>query len=211
MIGGFSYLDAALIAIVVVSGIVAMYRGLTREVLSILSWVAAAAACVYFVFKYRAEAQQIAEQFHAPLLVAQVAVGGIIFLIVLLIVHLITARISDTVLDSRVGAIDRILGFLFGVARGFVLVVIPFMFYESFVDKPEQQYPWVRDAVSRPYIKSTGDSLRIMLQRMVPSSLMGPDQQQQQGFILQLDNSRVAGAGSKLVQVVLYRGGRAES
>ena len=92
----------------------------------------------------------------------------------MIIVHLITARISDTVLDSRVGAIDRILGFLFGVARGFVLVVIPFMFYESFVDKPEQQYPWVRDAVSRPYIKSTGDSLRIMLQRMVPLLADGP-------------------------------------
>ena len=44
------------------------------------------------------------------MLVAQVAIGGIIFLIVLIIVHLITARISDTVLDSRVGAIDRILG-----------------------------------------------------------------------------------------------------
>src|SRR4026207_2226427 len=203
MIGGFSYLDAALIAIVVISGIVAMYRGLTREVLSILSWVAAAAACVFFVFKYRAEAQQIAEQFHAPLLVAQVAVGGIIFLIVLLIVHLSPARVSDTVLDSRVGAIDRILGFLFGVARGFVLVVIPFMFYESFVDKPEQQYPWVRDAVSRPYIKSTGDSLRIMLQRMVPSSLMGPEQQQ--GHLLQDHNNGFVVAGGKRGRVVLYR------
>ena len=125
-------------------------------------------ACVYFVFKFKAEAQQVADQFHAPLLVAQVAIGGIIFLVVLIIVHLITSRISDTVLDSRVGAIDRILGLAFGVARGFVLVVIPFMFYEAFVDKPEQQYPWVRDAVSRPYIKSTGDSLRIMLQRLVP-------------------------------------------
>ena len=121
MIGGFSYLDLALIAIVAISGIVAMYRGLTREVLSILSWVAAAAACVYFVFKFKAEAQQIAEQFHAPLLVAQVGVGGVIFLIVLIVVHLITSRISDSVLDSRVGAIDRILGLLFGIARGFVL------------------------------------------------------------------------------------------
>jgi membrane protein required for colicin V production len=37
MIGGFSYLDVALLAILVLSGIVAMYRGLTREVLSILS------------------------------------------------------------------------------------------------------------------------------------------------------------------------------
>lgn len=195
MIGGLSYLDAGLVAIVAISGLVAMYRGLTREVLSILSWVAAAAACVFFVFKFRAEAQQIADQFHTPLLVAQVAVGGVIFLVVLIIVHLITSRISDTVLDSRVGVIDRILGLAFGVARGFVLVVIPFMFYEAFVDKPDQQYPWVRDAVSRPYIKSTGDSLRIILQRLVPSQLMGPEQQQ--GQLLQDDNSPDTGPGGK--------------
>ena len=178
MIGGFSYLDAALIAIVGISGIVAMYRGLTREVLSILSWVAAAAACVYFVFKYKAEAQQIADQFHAPVLVAQVAVGGIIFLVVLIVVHLITARISDTVLDSRVGAIDRILGLLFGVARGFVLVVIPFMFYEQFVPETKQQVDWVRHSATAPYIKSAGDSLKVILMRMVPSQLSGPPDQQ---------------------------------
>ncbi len=205
MIGGLSYLDAGLIAIVALSGMVAMYRGLTREVLSILSWVAAAGACVYFVFKYKPEAQQIADQFHAPLLVAQVAVGGIIFLVVLIVVHLITSRISDTVLDSRVGPIDRILGFAFGLARGFVLVVIPFMFYESFVDKPEQQYPWVRDAISRPYIKSTGDSLKVMLQRLVPPQLMGPEQQQ--GRLRQDDNNPVAAPRGKRARLALYRGG----
>ena len=68
-----------------------------------------------------------------PLL--QVAIGGLIFLVVLIIVHLITARISDSVLDSRVGAIDRILGLAFGMVRGFVLIVIPYMFAVSFVCK----------------------------------------------------------------------------
>src|SRR5215475_6341205 len=181
MIGGFSYLDAALIAIVATSGIVAMYRGLTREILSILSWIAAAAACVYFVFKFKPEAQQVADQFHAPLLAAQVGIGGLIFLVVLIVVHLITSRISDTVLDSRVGPIDRVLGLAFGIARGFVLVVIPYMFYEAFVPAPDQQYAWVRQAVSLPYIKGTGDSIRIMLVRIVPPALMGPAGDQQQG------------------------------
>ncbi len=206
MIGGVSYLDAALLAIVFLSGLVAMYRGLTREILSIVSWVAAAAACVYFVFKFKAQAQQIADQIHAPLLVAQVAVGGVIFLVVLIVVHLITARISDTVLDSRVGAIDRVLGLVFGVVRGFVLVVIPYMFYEAFVPNPEQQYPWVRQAVSLPYIKNTGDSFRIMLVRIVPPSLMGPSGEQQQGYLLDNHNNHVPAAGSMATRVVLYPG-----
>jgi len=206
MIGGVSYLDAALLAIVLLSGVVAMYRGLTREILSILSWVAAAAACVYFVFKFKAQAQQIADQFHAPLLVAQVAVGGIIFLVVLIVVHLVTARISDTVLDSRVGAIDRVLGLVFGVVRGFVLVVIPYMFYEAFVPNPDQQYPWVRQAISLPYIKTTGDSFRIILVRIVPPSLMGPSGEQQQGYYLNNHHNHAAVPGSKPMRLVLYPG-----
>ena len=191
MIGGFSYLDAALVAIVAISGIVAMYRGLTREVLSILSWIAAAAACVYFVFKFKAEAQQVAEQFHAPLLVAQVGIGGIVFLIVLIIVHLITSRISDTVLDSRVGAIDRILGLAFGVARGFVLVVIPYMFAVSFVCKesvsrsttqgcrPGELPTWVENAKSLTLISSTSSTLFSILSRYAPSPTIGTGEQQQ--------------------------------
>lgn len=209
MIGGVSYLDAALLVIVILSGLVAMYRGLTREVLSILSWVAAAGACVYFVLYYRKEAEQLAQQFGTPVLVAQVAAGGLIFLIVLIIVHLITARISDRVLDSRIGAIDRILGLVFGVARGFVLVVIPYMFYEAFVPNPEQQFPWVRQAVSLPYLKSTGDSFRIMLVRLVPPQLMGPSGDQQQGALQHLHNGPVVATGGDFGRLGLYRGGPA--
>ena len=87
--------------------------------------------------------------------IARSAIGAAMFVVVLIIVHLITSRISDTVLDSRVGAIDRILGFAFGVARGFVLVVIPFMFCDCVVSSRRistrnAAVPWVRDASLRP-------------------------------------------------------------
>ncbi|MGE8942614.1 CvpA family protein [Leptospira interrogans] len=179
MIGPLTYLDAALIAIAFLSGLLAMYRGLTREILSILSWIAAAAAVLYFVLFHKGVAEGLAAEINAPVAIAQIAIGAIIFLIVLVVVHLITARISDTILDSRVGMIDRILGFVFGVLRGFVLVVIPYMFYVSFVPDPQMQYPWVREARSLPMIQSTGESLRNMLERYMPSSLSeSPNPQQ---------------------------------
>ena len=108
MIAGLAYLDVALLAILAISGMVAMYRGLTRELLSIISWAVAAGAVVYFIRYHRAFAEEIAKQFSNPvqtsyIYVAQVAIGGLIFLVVLVVVHLITSRISDTVLDSRVG------------------------------------------------------------------------------------------------------------
>jgi membrane protein required for colicin V production len=196
MIGGLSYLDAALLAVVVVSGLVAMYRGLTREVLSILSWVVATVAVVYFIKYHRGIAEELAKQFSDPvqtahIYIAQVAIGGGIFLVVLIIVHLITSRISDTVLDSRVGAIDRILGFGFGVVRGFVLVVIPYMFTVSFMCKegaarglsqgckPGELPVWVENAQSLPIISQTSGTLFSILSRYVPSS--GSTGEQQQG------------------------------
>jgi membrane protein required for colicin V production len=111
--------------------------------------------------------------------VAQIVLGALVFLVVLIVVHLITARISDAILDSRVGLIDRVLGFMFGVVRGFILVVIPYMFYEAFFPDPTQQLPWVREAQSLPYIKSTGNTLKTVLVRYVPSSLSAPPGEQQ--------------------------------
>ena len=174
MIGPLTYLDAALIAVCFISALLAMYRGLTRELMSILSWVAAAGATLFFVLNYKKVAEDMAQQLGTQVAVAQIAIGAVIFLIVLIVVHLITARISDAILDSSVGMIDRILGFLFGLVRGFLLVVIPYMFYASFIPDETQHLPWIRDGLSTPYIRSTGNPIRGVLETHMPSSLSSP-------------------------------------
>lgn len=199
MIGPLSYLDAALLAICFISGLLAMYRGLTRELLSILSWVVAAAATLYFVLNHKSFAADMAQQMGTQVAIAQIGVGALIFLIVLIIVHLLTARLSDSVLDSRVGMIDRVLGFIFGVARGFILIVIPYMLYEAFIVDPknaESEWVWVRKSQSLPYIKSAGGSIRNVLMRYMPSSLTNPPAPppggEQQGFIIREDRTKLA-------------------
>jgi membrane protein required for colicin V production len=216
MIGPLTYLDAAVLAIALLSGLLALYRGLTREVLSIVSWAVAAGAVLYFVLYHKKIAEEMAQQIHAPVQFAQIGIGAIIFLIVLVVVHLITARISDTILDSRIGMIDRILGFGFGVLRGFVLVVIPYMFYESFVPDPKEQVPWVREAKSLPLIKSTGETFKTILVRYMPSSLSAPSGEQQQGAAHPVkvekvqDVALVSGAGHRIcVAQIEGRNGRA--
>jgi membrane protein required for colicin V production len=178
MLGPITYLDAALIAVCFISGLLAMYRGFAREMLSIVSWAVAAGAVLYFVLNYKPFAQDMAHQMGTQVAVAQIVVGAVIFLIVLIVVHLITARISDAILDSRVGMIDRVLGFIFGVLRGFILIVIPYMFYEAFFPDTKQHFPWVREAATLPYIKATGDALRGVLESHLPSSLTAPPGEQ---------------------------------
>ena len=164
MLGPLTYLDAFLLAICAISGILAMYRGLSREVLSILSWGVAAGATAYFVLFQKKMAEDIAQQIGGgPVLVVQLGVGALVFVIVLLVVHLFTTRISDAILDSRVGLIDRIGGFLFGVARGFVIVLVLFMGYHKFFPEKDQHFIVTR-AKSRPLLLSAGRALETPLE-----------------------------------------------
>lgn len=173
MVGGLTYLDIGLVAICGLSGLLAMYRGLTREVLSILSWAFAAAATLYFVLYQRQVAIDLAQQYGQSKTVVQIALGVIIFVVVLLIVHFITVRVSDGILDSRVGIIDRVLGFVFGIVRGFLLVVIAYLFFAFMAD--EKTHPvWIREASFLPVIKSTGESIKNVLVDVVPANFKLP-------------------------------------
>lgn len=174
MIGPLTYLDAALIAVCLISALLAMYRGLTRELLSIVSWITAALLTFYVVGNYKNVAEDMATQMGTRVEIAQVAIGAAVFLIVLIVVHLLTARISDALLDSQVGMIDRILGFVFGLARGFLLAVIPYAFYAAFFPEEETHVPWVRDAISTPYLRSTATSIRSTLETHMPATLSQP-------------------------------------
>jgi membrane protein required for colicin V production len=175
MIGPLTYLDIGLLAVAFISGILAMYRGFTRELLSIISWAIAGAAVLYFVLFHKKFAEDMATQTGTQVPIAQIAIGAVIFLIVLIIVHLITARISDAILDSRVGMVDRVFGLIFGVLRGFLLVVIPYMFYLHFIPDETKHFDWVRNSQSLPYLKSTGLSLQSVLVNYLPSSLTDPE------------------------------------
>jgi membrane protein required for colicin V production len=66
------------------------------------------------------------------------------------------------VLDSRVGALDRTLGFLFGLGRGLIIVVVAFLFFAWLV--PDRSQPeWVRSAKSKVVLQNTGQWLMSML------------------------------------------------
>ena len=161
------YLDIFLIVVMLVSGLLAMVRGFMREVLSIAAWAVAAAATLYAYAKLL----PFAKQYFNNDIVAAVAVVGGVFLGTLLIISIVTVRISDMVLDSRVGALDRTLGFLFGLARGLVIVVVAFQFFIWLV--PDRSQPkWVKSAKSRVVLVGTGQWLISMLPEDPESTIL---------------------------------------
>lgn len=152
-------LDIILLVVMLISALLAMVRGFMREVLSIASWATAAIVTVWAFPKLK----PIALQYVTNDIVASAAAIGIAFLGTLLVVSVITIKISDMILDSRVGALDRTLGFLFGLARGLLIVVVAFLFFDWLVQPEARQPDWVKNAKSKVVLKGTGEWLKAQL------------------------------------------------
>jgi membrane protein required for colicin V production len=153
----FSVLDLVVIGIVLISALLAAVRGFTREVLAIVAWVVAAAAAWYL----HPTALPIAQQYISSNTVALVATIGAIFVITLIIVSIVTVQISDLILDSRIGALDRTLGLFFGAARGFLICVIGWAFLGWLLQGQEPQ--WATASKTRPAMENTRDNIIAML------------------------------------------------
>src|ERR1700730_2783457 len=151
-------LDLVLLAVMLISGLLAMVRGFMREILSIAAWGTAAVTTLYAFSKLLPTAKTY---FNNDTVATVVVVAGV-FVGTLILVSIVTVRISDMILDSRIGALDRTLGFLFGLARGLLIVGVAYQFFIWLV--PDKQQPdWVRMAKSRTMLNSTGEWIKSLL------------------------------------------------
>ena len=151
-------LDVLLLVVMLISGLLAMIRGFMREVLSIAAWGIAAAVTLWAFPRVT----PLAQTYFSSDTVAKGVSIAVVFLVTLLVVSIVTVRISDMVLDSKVGALDRSLGFLFGLGRGLIIVVVAFLFFAWLV--PDRSQPdWVREAKSKVVLQGTGQWLMGML------------------------------------------------
>ena len=153
----FSVLDLVVLGVVLVSALLAAVRGFTREVLAIVAWVTAAAAAWILHPLLLPHLKPYISNDGARL----AAAIGAVFIVTLIIVSIITVKISDLILDSRIGALDRTMGFAFGAARGLLLCVIGWVFLAWLVQgrMPE----WANSAKTRPMLENTGNALIAML------------------------------------------------
>lgn len=149
--------DVGVGVLVLISAILATARGLTREVLSLATWAGSAAIAVY-MWQYHPD---IARSYIDQPLVADIATVVVTFILALIVLHLLTMRIADFVVDSRVGPIDRTLGFVFGVLRGVLIAIVITIFGTWLLgtNLPD----WARNAQTLPHLQNMGNTLISML------------------------------------------------
>ncbi len=151
-------LDGILIVIMLISAILAMIRGFSREILSIVSWVVAAIAAAYLYKAVSPYVSSTIPNIARNSLVADAISAAGIFLIVLVIVSYLTMLLADFIIDSRIGVLDRTLGFIFGAARGALLVIITLMGFLWLASDNEPH--WVANAKSKPMLEAIGTNIR---------------------------------------------------
>lgn len=145
--------DVAVAVVLLISALMAFARGFVREVLSVAAWVGAAFATLWLF--------PIAAPYLRVYISTQYVADGVtilgVFTLALIVLSMLTSAVSGKVQESSLSAIDRSLGFAFGVVRGAVLVSLAFLFAAWLW--PEQPV-WLRDAVSRPYLATGAQILR---------------------------------------------------
>ena len=140
--------DLAIIGILLISAVLAFVRGAVRELFSIAAWIAAGAA-TYYGFVYL---QPYARGLIATPLIADAAAAVSIFVVTLIVVSLISAALARLVSHSRLGALDRSLGFLFGLVRGAVLISIAYVMM-TWALPPDEHPGWLSEARAMPLVK----------------------------------------------------------
>ncbi len=179
-------IDIAVILILLVSGALALMRGFVHEVLSISAWLAATLLALHGL----PLARPLARQYISSPTIADAGAGAAIFLVSLVLFSLITHAVSKQVQQSALGSVDRSLGFVFGLARGALLVSLAYM-VAVWIMQPEEP-DWLREARTRP-VMVAGAS---MIEAVIPDDLA--DAKAQAGQVM--DTARRAGEAAETLK-----------
>ncbi|TCS65695.1 CvpA family protein [Primorskyibacter sedentarius] len=146
---GFTIIDGVVAVIIVLSALLAYSRGLVREAMAIAGWVAAAILAFIFAPQVQPLIKElpVVGEFISDSCELSI-IGGFaaVFAVALVVVSLFTPLFSSLVQRSALGGVDQGLGFLFGVARGILLVAIAFFVYQTVLTA--QNIPMVDDSRS---------------------------------------------------------------
>ena len=155
-----SWLDIAILAVIALSALFGVTRGLVREALSLGGWVLATWVALEF-------SPRLSDAMATGISIVSlrfILAFLILFIATLVIAALLSHLISQTVRKSSLSGTDRALGGLFGVLRGVVLVVV-LIWLAGFTKLP-QQASWQQSMLVGHFEKTAG-----WMRTMIPPNI----------------------------------------
>jgi len=165
---GFTWFDFAALVVLGLSGVMAFARGLIREVFSIIAFIGAAIAAVFFAGILRPMVESMTP-LSGPL--ASVAAGLLVFLIVFIVITVITSTVAKTAHQStEIGSFDRAAGLAFGVLRGILVVsLFVLLMRQTTVDTTQPADP-MQDAIRGARTYPMYDAVASALEAVLPQA-----------------------------------------
>ncbi|MFT5781713.1 MAG: membrane protein required for colicin V production [Pseudomonas sp.] len=146
----FTWVDWAIIAIIIISCLISLKRGFVKEALSLVTWIIAGVVAWLFGGALSQHLTDFIEMPSARI----IAACAILFVATLLVGALINFLISELVRVTGLSGTDRFLGMVFGGARGALLVVVLTGLLSL---APVQQDPWWQQSSLIPHFLMVAD------------------------------------------------------
>ncbi|MCB1874537.1 MAG: CvpA family protein [Chromatiales bacterium] len=159
-----NWADYVILGVILLSAIVSLLRGFVREAFSLATWIAA----IWLGILY---APLLAVQLEAYIAVPSLrlaAAFGAIFLITLLIGGLLNSLLGHLVDKSGLSGTDRVLGVLFGGARGVLIVAVLVLLAGA---TPFPNDPWWKESVLIPHFEQLAEQIRAFLPEDMAQSI----------------------------------------
>tara|TARA_A100001015_G_scaffold318459_1_gene438415 strand:+ start:529 stop:1179 length:651 start_codon:yes stop_codon:yes gene_type:complete len=136
----YQIFDLSILVFILLSAFFAFLRGFSQELFSLLSWIGSFIGSYLFGSLLISSVNKIFNN----ILISSIVSYLTLFIILLFLLSFITKKFSNTVKQSDVGMIDRTLGFLFGVLRGYVIVSFCLFSLNYFYDS--KKIKWIQDS-----------------------------------------------------------------
>jgi uncharacterized membrane protein required for colicin V production len=175
--GMLTILDAIALAPAAILGVLGVWLGFARSLVAwpmrwLLPFLGAGAAALLAVL-YLVVNNDLAELLYLSGTAGTAAIAAGAFLVALLLLLMfmsnLRARVAVWTRSRRIGFVGRLLGALFGIACGLLLVSVPFGLYEVMRQESESDPPWIRESLSRPYFRSAAEAAGNALALVAPA------------------------------------------
>jgi len=114
------WVDYAILAIIAISALISVLRGFVREALSLVAWILS----FWVALTYAPQLAEYLESYISAPSVRTIAAFAILFVFTLLIAALINNLAVKLVQKTGLTGTDRMLGIIFGIGRGIIIVAI---------------------------------------------------------------------------------------
>jgi membrane protein required for colicin V production len=151
--------DVGALLVVAISALLSLVRGAAREALTIASWLGAIVAA-WYGYGY---AQDLARMTIETGWLADAAALVAVLVVPLIVLKVLAAMIADRLPEQGAfGTADRIVGVVFGVVRGGILVCAFYIGLTMLIE-PDRHPDWIREAAVLPYVQEGAQLITALL------------------------------------------------